>query len=212
MGHDDDVNVNAKMPGLTDDEVLNEMKKMTAFIRQEALEKAREIKVKADEEFAIEKAKIVRQETSNIDANHESKQKALEIEKKIAQSTLNNKARLKQLERREHLLENLTLQALFTMMEKDVSVVCRAADKDVVDKAVKDAAKAFEDQAGFPVKCEVVPELPKESAGGVIVKGYGGRIVVNNSLDERLRLLEERMLPEIRESLFGKNPNRRFYT
>lgn len=141
---------------------------------------------------------------------------------------------MKQLERREHLLEkvfedargklsgtvsdkgkyttllkNLTLQALFTMMEKDVSVVCRAADKDVVDKAVKDAAKAFEDQAGFPVKCEVVPELPKESAGGVIVKGYGGRIVVNNSLDERLRLLEERMLPEIRESLFGKNPNRR---
>ena len=28
----------------------------TAFIKQEALEKAREIKVKADEEFAIEKA------------------------------------------------------------------------------------------------------------------------------------------------------------
>lgn len=45
--------------------------------------------------------------------------------------------------------------------------------------------------------------------GGVLLKGYGTRIVVNNTLDERLRLLEERMLPEIRESLFGKNENRR---
>jgi hypothetical protein len=31
-----------------------------AFIKQEALEKAREIQVKADEEFAIEKVRVVR--------------------------------------------------------------------------------------------------------------------------------------------------------
>ena len=35
---------------------------MTAFIKQEASEKAREIEIKADEEFAIEKAKLVQQE------------------------------------------------------------------------------------------------------------------------------------------------------
>ncbi len=35
-----------------------------AFIKQEAVEKAREIQIKADEEFAIEKAKIVRQKPS----------------------------------------------------------------------------------------------------------------------------------------------------
>lgn len=40
---------------MNDDEVLTEMKKMVAFIKQEAMEKAREIQVKADEEFAIEK-------------------------------------------------------------------------------------------------------------------------------------------------------------
>jgi V-type H+-transporting ATPase subunit E len=60
---------------LNDDEVLSEMNKMArfiaylcqcnnivvfgffqvAFIKQEALEKAREIKVKADEEFTIDK-------------------------------------------------------------------------------------------------------------------------------------------------------------
>lgn len=50
---------------LNDVEVSAEMSKMVSFIKQEALEKAREIKVKADEEFNIEKAKLVRQETVN---------------------------------------------------------------------------------------------------------------------------------------------------
>lgn len=57
--------------------------RQTAFIKQEALEKAREIKVKADEEFAIEKGKIVRQESANIDANFERKKKQAEIERKM---------------------------------------------------------------------------------------------------------------------------------
>jgi len=58
----------AKMAhAMSDDQVATELKKMTAFIRQEALEKAREIQLKADEEFAIEKSKLVRQETSSID-------------------------------------------------------------------------------------------------------------------------------------------------
>lgn len=35
-----------------------------AFIKQEALEKAREIKVKADEEFAIEKVHISQRRTA----------------------------------------------------------------------------------------------------------------------------------------------------
>ena len=45
-----------------------------------------------------------------------------------------------------------------------------------------------------------------------MLKGYNSRITVNNTLEERLRLLEERMLPEIRDNLFGKNENRRFYS
>ena len=40
---------------------------MTAFIKQEAMEKAREIEIKANEEFEIEKSKLVRQETDAID-------------------------------------------------------------------------------------------------------------------------------------------------
>lgn len=54
-----------------------------AFIKQEAQEKAREIKVKADEEFAIEKAKLVKQEQAAIDAQYEKKSKGVEVAQKM---------------------------------------------------------------------------------------------------------------------------------
>jgi len=63
--------------------VHQEMKKMVAFIRQEAIEKAREIQVKADEEFNIEKAKLVRQEALHIEANYAKKLKQATIQRKM---------------------------------------------------------------------------------------------------------------------------------
>lgn len=68
---------------LNDDEVQQEMKKMVSFIKQEAIEKARELQVKADEEFNIEKAKIVRQETLAIESNYGRKLKQAEISRKM---------------------------------------------------------------------------------------------------------------------------------
>jgi V-type H+-transporting ATPase subunit E len=68
------------------------------------------------------------------------------------------------------------------------------------------------------------------SAGGVKLINSSRRITIDNTLDERLRLLEDRvcvstflvsvrilhlimqMLPEIRKDLFGANENRKFYT
>jgi V-type H+-transporting ATPase subunit E len=41
--------------------------------------------------------------------------------------------------------------------------------------------------------------------------GSGGKIDINNTLDERLRLLQDNALPAIRTTLFGKNDNRKFY-
>jgi len=223
---------------MSDSEVMAEMKKMVMFIKQEAMEKAREIKVKADEEFAIEKGKIVRQETINIDAQYEKKHKQAGIEKKIAQSTQTNKARLQILETREQLLDevfeaarskvaniqqdevkyseflqNLILQGLYTIMEKDIKVVCRPKDGDKAKKAVQQASSTFSEKSGLKdVKVEVIEDLSDESNGGVSLVGYNNRITVENTLDERLRLLEETMLPAIRTALFGANPNRKFYT
>ncbi|KAL0570743.1 V-ATPase V1 sector subunit E [Marasmius crinis-equi] len=222
---------------MNDDEVLTELNKMVAFIKQEALEKAREIKVKADEEFAIEKAKLVKQEQQSIDAQYEKKLKGAEISQKIAQSTLTNKSRLKLLHRREeHLqelfsaaraevlklseddgryvqfLEGVIVQGYLQILESSIVVHARKKDVDLVNQAADSAAKQYQDLSGREIKFSVEGSLSDDAAGGVKLVSGSGRITVDNTLDERLRLLEDRMLPEIRNDLFGPNENRKFHT
>ncbi|CAO3595393.1 unnamed protein product [Absidia cylindrospora] len=222
---------------LNDDEVFNEMKKMVAFIKQEALEKAREIKVKADEEFNIEKAKIVRQESLNIEAVFERKIKQAEVQKRISQSNHINKARLRTLQQREQvldqlfeetrtrthalsskdssyaeLLNKLVLQGAYTLMESVVVVRCRQQDADKVEEAARYAKEQFEQTLKMPLDITIGDDyLPSSNAGGVILTGLKGKIVVDNTLEARLEIVKEDMLPQLRVILFGHSPNRRFF-
>ncbi|ORX58140.1 vacuolar ATP synthase subunit E [Hesseltinella vesiculosa] len=221
---------------LNDDEVFNEMKKMVAFIKQEALEKAREIKVKADEEFNIEKAKIVRQESLNIEAVFERKIKQAEVQKRISQSNHVNKARLRTLEEREkvlndlfetangrihtlaksdsyaQLLKQLVLQGAYTLMETDVAVRCRQSDLDLVKVATEYASEEYNKTFGKTLSFTVSEDyLPAASAGGIILSGVQGKIVVDNTLEARLDIVKEQMLPQLKVTLFGNSPNRKFF-
>ncbi|KAK0448644.1 ATPase, V1/A1 complex, subunit E [Armillaria borealis] len=222
---------------LNDDEVLTEMNKMVAFIKQEALEKAREIRIKADEEFAIEKAKLVKQEQQAIDAQYEKKRKGAEVAQKIAQSTLTNKSRLKLLHQREqHLqelfstsrasvltlakddgryvqfLEGFISQGFLQLMEPSVTLFARKQDVSLVEEAAANAAQTYKEISGREVKYNIEGSLGGDGAGGIKLVNGSRRITIDNTLDERLRLLEDRMLPEIRKDLFGPNENRKFYT
>jgi V-type H+-transporting ATPase subunit E len=49
------------------------------------------------------------------------------------------------------------------------------------------------------------------SAGGLSIVSGGGKIDINNTFEERLKLLQDTSLPAIRKTLFGKNENRKFY-
>ncbi|KAG6895393.1 hypothetical protein C0992_001526 [Termitomyces sp. T32_za158] len=222
---------------LNDEEVLQQMNKMVAFIKQEALEKAREIRVKADEEFAIEKAKLVKQEQQAIDAQYEKKRKGAEVAQRIAQSTLTNKSRLKLLHRREEnlqdlfsesraavvqlskdegryvqFLEGVIVQGFLQILEPTVVIYARQQDVDVVKQAASNAQKSYTEISGRNVEYEVEGSLSDDAAGGVKLVSGSRRITLDNTLDERLRLLEGKMLPEIRKDLFGANENRKFYT
>ncbi|GJE92375.1 ATPase V1/A1 complex subunit E [Phanerochaete sordida] len=222
---------------LNDDEVISEMNKMVAFIKQEALEKAREIKVKADEEFAIEKAKLVKQEQQAIDAQFEKKRKNAEVAQKIAQSTLTNKSRLKLLQQREEHIQDLfttareqisdlsanesayaqfleanILQGLLALLEPEVALRVRHKDEaSIAKEAAERAEKRYQEISGRTCKTTIEGSLSDDLAGGVILVAGNNRITLDNTLDERLRLLEDRMLPEIRYDLFGANPNRKFF-
>ena len=144
---------------------------MTAFIRQEALEKAREIEIKADEEFAIEKSKLVRQETSSIDTTYAKKTKQASMSQQITRSTLANKTRIKVLSARQELLDDLfekarkklidatkdkgkygemvkclILEGLYALNEDKVAVRFRKADSDVMKKAADAAKKEYKEK------------------------------------------------------------------
>jgi V-type H+-transporting ATPase subunit E len=45
----------------------------------------------------------------------------------------------------------------------------------------------------------------------VVIVGGNGKIDVNNTLEARLELLQDSAAPAVREALFGKNPNRKFF-
>lgn len=145
---------------------------MTAFIKQEAMEKAREVQLKADEEFAIEKSKLVRQETQNIDSQYEKKFKQAAMSQQITRSTAANKTRLKVLQARQELLDklfedarkkigdkskdedygdilkDLILEGMYMLYEPKVGLKCRKADVDKVKTAAESAAKEYEQNTG----------------------------------------------------------------
>lgn len=211
---------------------------MESFIRKEAEEKAREIQLKADEEYEIEKASVVRAEINAIDAAYQDKFKKASLAQQITKSTIANKTRLKVLATREEALETIfsathdglkklasnknkykTLliglieECLYTMMEKAVTIQVREVDVAVAKEAAKVAAENFEKKAGFPVDITVDESnfLNKDLAGGVVANNGTGKISVDNTLDERLKLLSETALPAIKLEMFGPSKTRKFF-
>jgi V-type H+-transporting ATPase subunit E len=163
---------------------------MSAFIRQEALEKAKEIQIKADEEFAIEKSKLVRAETAAIDSAYEKKFKQASMSQQVASSKLGNRSRLRVLGARQEvlddlfeqsrkkltgaskdkkkyqkLLEALILEGVIPMNEPKVVVKARKADFEAVNSAVENVQKEFKKRTGKDVVITLDEKnpLPSES-------------------------------------------------
>ncbi|CAI9726678.1 V-type proton ATPase subunit E-like [Octopus vulgaris] len=222
---------------LSDADVQKQIKHMMAFIEQEANEKAEEIDVKAEEEFNIEKGRLVQQQRVKILEYYERKEKQVELQKKIQSSNLLNQARLKVLrDREEHIkdvleearrrlgqvtndkhryrgiLEGLITQALFQLLETNVIIKCREQDVNSVKEVLPQCQENFKAATYKDVKVTISTDsfLSSSVSGGVEVFAQQGKIKVVNTLDKRLDLISQQMLPQLREILFGKNVNRRF--
>ena len=159
---------------------------MTQFIRQEALEKAREIQLKADEEFAIEKSKLVRAETSTIDSQYAKRFKQAGMSQQITRSTLSNKTRIKVLSARQELLDELfekagnglggyaedggkygeickglILEGCYALNEGKVGVRAREMDYDVVKGAIEEAKKEYKENVNKEVEITLDESHPQ---------------------------------------------------
>ncbi|TGO46500.1 hypothetical protein BCON_0321g00040 [Botryotinia convoluta] len=191
-----------------------------------------------DQEFAIEKSKLVRQETSSIDTQYEKKFKTARMSQQITQSTVANKTRLKVLSARQELLDgifeqaqgrlkeatndkgkyteilkNLLLEGMYALNEGKLQVRGRKQDYDLIKKAIEEAQKVYKEKMKKDVTASIDEKnpLPEESAGGLSIIGGGGKIDINNTFEERLKLLQDNALPSVRTTLFGPNVNRKFY-
>jgi len=222
---------------LSDADVQKQIKHMMAFIDQEATEKSDEIDAKAEEEFNIEKGHLVQQSRVKIMEYYERKEKQIELQKKIQNSNLQNNGRLRVLKSREDhikllrddarkklvllsqdvtgykkLLEGLIVQGLYQLIEDNVTIRCRQKDvahvQDVLEKAVSSFKAAT--QRDTKVIIDNINFLSPELAGGVELIAQSGKIKVENTLESRLELLCQQMLPEMKEMLFGANFNRKF--
>ncbi|XP_016977024.1 V-type proton ATPase subunit E [Drosophila rhopaloa] len=222
---------------LSDADVQKQIKHMMAFIEQEANEKAEEIDAKAEEEFNIEKGRLVQQQRLKIMEYYEKKEKQVELQKKIQSSNMLNQARLKVLKVREDhvssvlddarkrlgevtkkqseyqtVLTKLIVQGLFQVMEPKVILRCREVDVPLVRDVLPSAVEQYKAQINQNVDLFIDEKdfLSADTCGGVELLALNGRIKVPNTLESRLELISQQLVPEIRNALFGRNVNRKF--
>uniref|UniRef100_A0AAY4C9X0 Vacuolar ATP synthase subunit E n=2 Tax=Bilateria TaxID=33213 RepID=A0AAY4C9X0_9TELE len=228
---------------LSDADVKKQIKHMMAFIEQEASEKAEEIDSKAEEEFNIEKGRLVQMQRLKILEYYGKKEKQIEQQKKIQMSNLMNQARLRVLKARDDmiidlmsearqrlsniakdsvkyqtLLDGLLLQGFYQLLEPKVTIRCRKQDVDMVKvrnisyAAVQKNIPIFKAATKSNIEVNIDQEsfLSPSISGGVEVYNSNGKIKVANTLESRLDLLAQQMMPDIRVTLFGPNLNRKF--
>ncbi|CAK6435060.1 unnamed protein product [Pipistrellus nathusii] len=222
---------------LSDADVQKRIKHMMAFIEQEAIEKAEQIDAKTEEEFNIEKGRLVQTQRLKIMEYYEKKEKQIEQQKKIQMSTMKSQARLKLLQFQndlvsellneaklrlisivadpgvyQEMLYKLVLQGLFRLLEPEVIIRCRPQDYILVEGVVRQAIPQYKtvSKKHVNVHLDVEMHLPMNSVGGVEVYSCDQKIKVSNTLESRLDLLAHQKMAEIRRTLFGANPNRKF--
>lgn len=80
----------------------------------------------------------------------------------------------------------------------------------MTENSLDSAKSEYKELSGRDVDIQVQTSLEDSAAGGLKASAFGNRIFIDNTIEARLTLLEDRMLPEIRYDLFGSNPNRKF--
>jgi len=220
---------------LSDADVQKQIQQMMGFIEQEANEKAEEIDAKAEEEFNIEKGRLVQQQRLKIMEYYERKEKQVELQKKIQSSNMLNQARLKVLKHRDdhvasvleeakvqlggvtkdkkkytEIIQQLLTQGMCQLLEPAVLIRCRQVDQGLVESVIPASSAEYKAKVNkdCQVKLDTENWLPADRTGGIEILAQKGKIKVDNTLEARLEMISQQILPSIRGKLFGSNPNR----
>lgn len=107
-------------------------------------------------------------------------------------------------------LKKLIVQGLVKIEESTVEIQARQEDRAIVARILPEAVndyKALMVAAGHPVPNPKVTvsetSLPSKGCnGGVILTALDGRIVLNQTVDERLQIAYVDQMPAVRKALF----------
>jgi V-type H+-transporting ATPase subunit E len=97
-------------------------------------------------------------------------------------------------------------------LEANVTIRVREVDQSTVEGLLQGVTNKYKDLTGKDVNVKVDTEsfLAPDVTGGIELQAQKGRIKISNTLEARLDLIAQQLVPEIRAALFGRNPNRKF--
>jgi len=218
---------------------------MCNFIIQEAKEKVNEIKLKTDNDFALEKQMMVHNAKLKMQQDFKQMEKDIETQKRIVKAKAEGSNRVKLMNERELLIQSvkdeaivallpatsdkkkyqevlkqLIIQGLVKINESNVQILCRECDVPLVKSAMIEASpgyiKLIKEATGATATCNLtlnpdgqcLPPPPdgsgaKSCAGGVKLLAHGGRLILDNTLDSRIEIAYEQLMPSIRSILFS---------
>jgi V-type H+-transporting ATPase subunit E len=109
----------------------------------------------------------------------------------------------------ETFVKQLIIEGLIKIEEPVVEVQCRKCDEAIVKKVLASAVSEYHElmtAAGHTPKCSAsvcATFLPDDATvGGVVLVAQGFRVMVDNTVEERLQIAYYDQLPKVRSSLF----------
>lgn len=126
------------------------------------------------------------------------------------------------------ILESLILQGLYQvsllldrrvesntdlqLFEPNITVRVRPQDRDLIKSVLPTVVTKYRDVTGREVKLSISDEahLSQDTTGGIELYARQNKIKVANTLEARLELISQQLIPQIRNALFGRNTNRKF--
>ena len=101
---------------------------------------------------------------------------------------------------------------ILQLFETSVIIRCRNQDKGLVESVFPALAAEYKNSIGKDIVLKIDNEtfLPPGTTGGIDLLIQNSKIKITNTLEARLELIAQQLVPEIRTALFGRNSNRKF--
>ncbi|EPY30585.1 V-type H+-transporting ATPase subunit E [Strigomonas culicis] len=206
-----------------------QIQSMIDFIEREAQEKAEELDAAAQEEYDVERMRLVEAEKDKIRANAEKKKTQADVDRRVARANYSKSQRMRVMEERARIMERLQEEAhkkvallvsnpssykklLIGLIHQsllairgDAVVNCRQEDVKEVSGMLQELQAWYKQKNGTPITIQVGKDHlnSDEKWGGVVVVSTDGRIVCDNTLSYRTKNCFEEQLPTVRYHLFN---------